>query len=199
VDEPRIASTQPHSGRNWRAGGVLWLLSLLLLTLIQPSTSQAATDLPYGCANSEADRWDGGVGTTNWNDPTNWVDDTVPGAQDNVCLDLDGDITVNYSSTALGGPEVRSIENRENLILSGGELSPSGVFDVKDLGTLTISGGTLSGDGTADIHGDAFLTGGGFEGTGSIDFHEDTTIDGPISISGWDFTNSGNLHGRAAT
>ena len=61
---------------------------------VLPVTRQVQVQIPETIV-----QWDGGQsGTgTDWNDPTDWVGDAVPGPNDVVVINAPAGVTVNYS------------------------------------------------------------------------------------------------------
>ena len=110
-------------------------------------------------------RWDGGGDGTTWFDPLNWDGDAVPGAGDDVIIDVPGEITVVYSS---GDTIIKSLDSKEALTLEFGSeptvLTVAGdvvidndltlntaTLDASNVtvnGILTAMAGTISGTGT---------------------------------------------------
>lgn len=81
--------------------------------------------------------WDGGGGNNSWHTAANWSTDTVPGAADDVVVNVPGDLALSYTS---GFTTVRSLQCEEGFQFSGG--------------TLTVTAGT------SFVHGPLVLTGG---------------------------------------
>ena len=60
--------------------------------------------------------WDGGGNATSWSDRFNWSTDQVPGASDDITIDVAGDATV----VVTGKPSVvRTLKNLETILVSG--------------------------------------------------------------------------------
>jgi hypothetical protein len=100
--------------------------------------------------------WDGGAGSFSWIDANNWNPDGVPGAADDVVIDVVGAITVTIPS---GTQTINSLDCAENLTISNGTLSVSAASSID--GLLTWSAGTIGGTGTLDALGGMSLSTGG--------------------------------------
>ncbi|MFN0053959.1 MAG: hypothetical protein ACKV0T_17410, partial [Planctomycetales bacterium] len=117
--------------------------------------------------------WDGGAGTQNWNDASNWSGDSTPGAGDDVTINAPGDLTIVHSS---GATALHSLVSHESIDWAGGSLSVaadsvvygefnnSGTVEVQS-DTFTIITGTHTGDFL--VGSGATLTTGGFFDTSS--------------------------------
>ncbi len=86
--------------------------------------------------------WAGGNG--NWNDPTRWTPNGVPGAADNATLS-NGEVTLTSNITV----------NHLTIATTGFAAILKGDFDVAVLGNLTLSAGFISGAGTLTAAGPA--------------------------------------------
>jgi len=69
--------------------------------------------------------WDGGGDGTSWSDPLNWDTDTLPGADDDVIINVTEDPTVTIDGSA-GNVSVNSIESHEALMINGGSVTSTG-------------------------------------------------------------------------
>jgi Ca2+-binding RTX toxin-like protein len=95
--------------------------------------------------------WDGGAGTFNWNDATNWSGDSLPGEADDVTIDVAGtDVAVSLSGHHTS---IKSLDNRETLIVNltsalvvSGIGVNSGVVEVQSGSLRLVGGGTHTGD-----------------------------------------------------
>ncbi|MBW3541220.1 MAG: PKD domain-containing protein [Planctomycetes bacterium] len=106
--------------------------------------------------------WDGGAGTLNWHDAANWSGDVLPGASDDVTINVAGaDVTIIHST---GTNSINSLTSQEGIAISGGMLDIAAGSSTQ---SLILSGGTLTG--TADIAVDGLFdwTGGTLAGTGT--------------------------------
>jgi len=127
--------------------------------------------------------WKGGSG--DWGTPSNWSSGSLPGATDDVTIDLPG-ITVTHSS---GSDTVRSLTMNDPFNLSGGTLTVTGNVAggnvLEQNGNLfTLSGGTLSG---ATVSAATTITGtaGALTGVtlaGTLDMT--TSYGGGVSVNG---------------
>lgn len=111
--------------------------------------------------------WDGGGDGTSWNDPLNWSGDVLPGADDDVTIDLPGKPSIAFTGAA-GNVQIHSLQSTSRITISGGALTvrSSSTIDA-DLamtgGSLKASGAgtTLSVTGAISIlNGSLFATGG---------------------------------------
>ena len=93
--------------------------------------------------------WDGGPsGTgTDWSVAANWSGDVLPGAADDVIIDVPGSVTITHTS---GADSINSLSlaSNDTLSLSGGSLSIATASTLD--GTLALSGGTLDRRGRRD-------------------------------------------------
>src|SRR5262249_2705967 len=128
--------------------------------------------------------WTGGGDGTNWMDPANWSGNALPGANDDVFIDL----PVGNASVQLGGGAQVSIHSfalDENLTLSDSasiSLAVGATVSVHGNGTLTLAGGSISGAFTnVAVHGKVNWTGGGLS---FLDGELFMYGDGALDISG---------------
>ena len=126
-------------------------------------------------------QWSGGaLGTgTNWGDPTNWLGGVLPGANDDVVINVPASVTISHAS---GNDSIRSLSSANALTLSGGILTVAGTVEVDN--TFTISGGTLKGatiQPGSSGQGVTFTTSGG-------------TLDGVTANANLDLTNGGGTN-----
>ena len=87
--------------------------------------------------------WDGDAGDLLWNNPLNWSGDVLPGAADDVVINVPGDIAVTLAGTST---TIRSLLSEESLTLASGSLkvtAQSVVHGTFSTGTNT----TLTADG----------------------------------------------------
>jgi len=73
--------------------------------------------------------WDGDAGDGLWQSAVNWSNDLVPGADDDVMIDLAGDVTVTVTSAPAA---VHSLTNRETLHVSGRSAGGHALLTVND-------------------------------------------------------------------
>ena len=114
--------------------------------------------------------WTGNGDGTNWHDPNNWSNNAVPGASDDVTIDVAADPTIVYSSTA-GNRTINSLLSREVINFTGGRLTLLTTATVE--ATTTLSGGSLEG-GTWTLDGVSLL----FSSSGN------NRLNGPITVNG---------------
>ncbi len=97
--------------------------------------------------------WDGGGDGVTWGDPLNWSNDLVPGANDDVTLDVPGDLVVELN----GFRTVNSLDNAETINVSpvSGNTNLDLAGDSINRGTINLTsatgigfGATLQGAGT---------------------------------------------------
>ncbi len=101
-----------------------------------------------------------------WDTPSNWSSDAVPGPSDDAVIAVPG-IIVTHSSSASDAVDRLSIPvSGVTLNLSNGSLSLSAVTDIA--GNLTMSGGTLGTMGTLTVSGAMDWTGGTITGGGTL-------------------------------
>ncbi len=75
-----------------------------------------------------------------WDDPNNWSTKVLPGANDDVVINVAGGVTITHSQNA--ADSVQSITASNPLVLSRGTLDVAGTLD--DTSPVTVSGGTLA-------------------------------------------------------
>src|SRR5262245_27425376 len=80
--------------------------------------------------------WDGGGDGFSWNDPANWSENQLPGAGDDVTVNVAGDLTVRVNGTPA---PVRSLTNFETIYVEGNE-SRGGAAHLQVQGDLTNRG-----------------------------------------------------------
>ncbi len=109
-----------------------------------------------------------------WDTPSNWSSDAVPGPSDVVVIDLGG-VTVTHSSSASDAVNSLTIPvSGVTLNLSNGSLALSADSDIA--GSLTMSGGTLSTTGTLTVTGTMDWTGGTILGGGTLSIPAGATL-----------------------
>src|SRR5271157_5251712 len=103
--------------------------------------------------------WTGGGNNFNWNNPANWSTNTVPGASDDVTINVANNPTIIYNGTST----IQSLVDYDSLNIAGGSLTvTSGASQV--VGSLNIgSGATLSvtASGATNIDGANLYASGG--------------------------------------
>ncbi|MGD9690556.1 MAG: hypothetical protein AB7K52_12525 [Phycisphaerales bacterium] len=128
--------------------------------------------------------WIGPAGG-DWNDPANWAQGVLPGANDDVVIDIPGGtFTITHSG---GASSVRSITSQENITLSNGTLTVADSSVIN--GEFRMTGGTLTRGGEIQFNGGFVQLGGTLAGDGDAFFAPGTTytIDSgssPISLTG---------------
>ncbi|MFO0869119.1 MAG: LamG-like jellyroll fold domain-containing protein [Pirellulales bacterium] len=85
--------------------------------------------------------WDGGAGTLNWGDANNWSTNTLPGATDDVTIDIAGTNLV----TSSGNVSIKSLTSNETVSVVAGTFTLGG--NSQGSGTLEVAGGTLTFNG----------------------------------------------------
>ena len=81
--------------------------------------------------------WVGAAGGA-WNVGSNWSGGNLPGASDDVVIDIAGANPITHSG---GSDTIHSLTSQETLVLSGGTLKVTGT--IQGGGGITLSGGTL--------------------------------------------------------
>ena len=108
--------------------------------------------------------WDGGGDGTSWADPQNWSGDILPGPDDDVVIDVPGDITVVHSGAA-GTTVINRLTCRENLEVTGGTLDLAAPSQID--GDFSLSG-TLDGNGDLTVAGTSSWSNGTITGLGTL-------------------------------
>jgi len=136
-------------------------------------------------------QWDGGGDGQHWDDIANWSGDVLPGANDDVVIDMPAEVVTvvhRQNNTA-----VRSITSDENFLLQNGtlDISQSGNFN-RD---VTLDGGELTGSGDVSINGDIYWNAGTISGSGKITANAQINIAGPLTktLLGRTIDNAGTL------
>jgi hypothetical protein len=109
--------------------------------------SATATDPNGNTSEFSADivnsvTWTGGGGDNQWSDPANWSDDQVPGAGDDVVINVSG-ATPTIST---GNQSVHSVTINDPLSITGGSLTVAASSTIS--GGLAMTGGALTATGT---------------------------------------------------
>ena len=85
--------------------------------------------------------WDGGGDGTNWHNPLNWSNDTLPTPTNDVVIDVAGtNATITHTT---GNTTVRSLRSEESFVLAGG--------------SLTVANGFSQLNGASSLHGGTYL------------------------------------------
>ena len=114
--------------------------------------------------------WVGGSGY--WDEPSNWSTGILPGTEDEVIIDVVGDIEITYRQSST---TVKNLTVREDLTISGGSLNITGQGAIEN--DFILSGGTLSSEGTFNITGDNNQwRGGTIAGVGDINIDSLATL-----------------------
>ena len=89
--------------------------------------------------------WTGAGDGTSWNNAKNWSTQTVPGAGDDVTINLANSQTIIYSSAA-GNTTINSLNGNDPFSITGGSLTITGNSTLT--GSFSMTGGTLSASGS---------------------------------------------------
>ncbi|MGV3485139.1 MAG: beta strand repeat-containing protein, partial [Planctomycetaceae bacterium] len=107
--------------------------------------------------------WDGGAGTSSWNDADNWDGNQLPGASDDVVIgDLSGTPTITINATT----SVQSVTAAEKVALASGVTFTTSQLSTYNAG-VGLAGGTFSPNSGADVYGASTWTAGNIVGNGS--------------------------------
>jgi hypothetical protein len=117
-----------------------------------------------------------------WDTPANWSGGKLPGATDDVSIDLPG-ITVTHAAAVVDS--IHSLVSHDALVLSGGSLTVAAPSTLTS--ALTITGGTFAGPGTVTVTG-LFTWAGGTLSGGSLTADGGLVISNPGSAALNDFT-----------
>ncbi len=107
-----------------------------------------------------------------WADAANWDTGSLPGPDDDVVIDVPGDVLITHQT---GTDAVHSLTDRGALDLSGGSLSLAGDSTFNE---LDLSGGTLVGSGSLAVNGLLNWTAGTLTGSARA------VVNGRLDISG---------------
>ncbi|HRQ72169.1 MAG TPA: hypothetical protein PLU35_03985, partial [Phycisphaerales bacterium] len=114
--------------------------------------------------------WTGAGDGVNWHDPNNWSNIAVPGAADDVTIDVAENPTIVYSATT-GNRSVNSLLSREAINFTGGRLTLLTTATME--AATTLNGGALEGGSwTFDGVSLAFTSSG------------NNRLNGPITVNG---------------
>ncbi|HEY9192128.1 MAG TPA: hypothetical protein VIO81_04600 [Methyloversatilis sp.] len=128
------------------------------------ATSATGLNLRYSLISCGGICWDGGAGTSNWFDRTNWTGDALPGLNDLVFIDLAGGANVVLNAAPPVTVAGLTIGNANSLTLTGGILNTRNTT-VRSGGTLSLSGGTLNFGSSLLSNGTINYDGGSLGGT----------------------------------
>jgi len=176
-------STRPNIAFPWRSSRTGRAIlrtaigsAVVLAAILIP---QAANPLVCGLG---AVSWDEGGDGTQWTDPLNWDNDTVPGPTDDVCIDTGTPITVNV----LGTQAVQSLVSTDNIVInSSNSLTLTNQSEIS--GDLSL-GGTLDGGADLGLTGTTTWTRGRLDGT-VTNFGTVNSTGTPTRTIGGAFTN----------
>lgn len=170
--------------------GLVPAFAAALLALASPHAAHAATSCSAGTRTIS---WDGGAGTTSWQDAANWTGDHVPGTSDHVCIGQSG-VTVQLSSNVASVQSVEAVTGA-SLQVNGGTLTLNSTTIASSIAALSFSSGRIDGAGNL-----AIKPGGSFSWTGrdSIAGPGAITIAGTASFS-MDTSGANASLGRALT
>jgi RHS repeat-associated protein len=104
--------------------------------------------------------WTGAGDGTSWNNAKNWSIQTVPGAGDDVTINLASSQTIIYSSAA-GNTTINSLNGNDPFSITGGSLTITGNSTLT--GSFSMTGGKLTASGssvTVSATGTTTLSGG---------------------------------------
>jgi hypothetical protein len=115
--------------------------------------------------------WIGGSG--DWSTATNWDKGSIPGAGDDVVINVAG---INVTHTSSANESIHSLNCTDVLSFSNGSLTLAAASTISN--NLIFSGGTISGAGSLTITGTLTWSGGVMNGTGT------TFAQGGLSLGG---------------
>jgi RHS repeat-associated protein/uncharacterized repeat protein (TIGR01451 family) len=121
--------------------------------------------------------WDGGAGTLSWNDPANWSGDALPGANDDVRIDISVGGAIFFNS---GTSRINSLTDiTADLSLSGGIFAITAASTINNHFTVSgdVGGTVLTVDGTLTISGSMAWSGATMNGAGTTDIASGATLD----------------------
>ena len=137
--------------------------------------------------------WTGAGGDNNWDTPSNWSTDSVPGSADDVTINVAADVVHSSNVT----DSIHSLTSTQPLTISGGTLSITSASTIG--GALTISGGTLTGTGDLTVGGLVTLTAGTLSGSSVLDANGGMLINPSASQFNLDGRTINNAAGQTAT
>ena len=124
-------------------------------------------------AAAAAISWDGGGDGVSWSDAINWSGDVLPGASDDVTINVGGTATITLAS---GTQTINSLSCDEALVISGGSLDIAAASSITAGGSLTLSGGTLTGGGTLTVTSTMVWSSGTMSGSDSTIIQSGATL-----------------------
>ena len=137
--------------------------------------------------------WTGLGGDNNWDTPTNWSTDSLPGSGDDVTINT----AANVVHSAAVTDSIKSLTSSEPLTISGGTLSISA--DVMTTAGLTIDGGTLAGAAAVTVDALLTLTAGKLSTSGAVFANGGILINPAGGTFALDGTTLTNATGQTAT
>jgi hypothetical protein len=163
------------------------MLGIALLAVLHQSSAGAAPT----CTKT----WDGGAGTTKWNDSANWNPNGVPTSSDFVCVTGAGSILLQGTASTIQG-----IDDPDTTVTANAGLT---LTDTSGNGSKpsSLSGGTFAGTGTITVSNATTLnwTNGSLTGTGNLlvasggTLGADTTLNYLFLYGGRTLTNNGTV------
>ncbi len=117
--------------------------------------------------------WTGDGGDNNWDTPANWSTDSVPGAGDDVTIDVEANVVHSNDVT----DSINSLTSTQPLTISGGTLSFAAASTINN--TLSLTGGTLTGTGNLSVSGLVTLTTGTLSGGSELNANGGMLINAP--------------------
>jgi hypothetical protein len=109
--------------------------------------------------------WVGNSGDFLWQNPANWSDSTVPGANDDVVIAVDHDVTIQSDSSVM----IESLQCANHLTLAGGRFQVASGSSVLEGRLIAQNNSTLSATGLGtsfECRGEVDVDGASFEATG---------------------------------
>jgi len=153
------------ASRLWKLYGIVWnRMRLLNERKMHPSLDHLRTRPPCIVEQLEsrlllsAVSWDGGGDGTSWHDRYNWSGDALPGAADDVVINVAANPTIQFTSSA-GSVSINSLSSDELMTISGGTLTIATSANISK--SLTLGNGTLKGATITATGGAQLVAGGG--------------------------------------
>jgi RHS repeat-associated protein len=129
-----------------------------LLAIIALAALPAGTSADPGCTDS----WTGDAGDGLWQSAGNWSMESVPSADDVVCIGSGTTVQVTGGTNHAG-----SLQDEGSLDITGGSLELTSASEASRVGSLVVQSGVLSGAGSVDVSSSFEWTGGTMSGTGT--------------------------------